>query len=65
MFLSFLAILIDNIAVNIVNDPTLPKNIKIIIMNLPTTFKLGLPPILSPTVAYADITSNTHSISEN
>ena len=31
---SRIPILIDNIAVNIVNDPTLPKNIKIIIMNL-------------------------------
>ena len=65
MFLSFLTILIDSIAVNIVNEPTLPRNINIIIINYPIVFKFGLPPILRPTVAYADITSNTHSISEN
>ena len=32
LILSFLTILIDSIAVNIVNEPTLPRNINIIII---------------------------------
>ena len=47
---------------NIVKDPTLPTNIAIITTILPIDVKLGVPPILEPTVAIADIISNPHSL---
>src|SRR5699024_2672589 len=42
-------------------DPTLPININNIINIFPKTLRFGLPPILSPTVAIADTTSNSTS----
>ena len=50
---------------NIVNNPTLPINIYITINNLPINVKFGLPPILNPTVASADTTSNEASSKSN
>ena len=52
---------LDANAINIVKDPTLPININSIINIFPKILRFGLPPILSPTVAIADTTSNPTS----
>ena len=49
----------------IVREPTLPKNINIIIRIFPRAVNEGVPPILRPTVANADITSKLHSSNVN
>ena len=55
---------LDINARNIVREPTLPINMNVIITNLPSTFKVELPPMLKPAGVIADITSNHDSIKE-
>ena len=65
LIFGFIFEFLDNNATNIVREPTLPKNINIIIIIFPALVNSGVPPILSPTVAKADTTSNVDSSSVN
>ena len=65
LIFGFIFEFLDNNATNIVREPTLPKNINIIIIIFPALVNSGVPPMLSPTVANADTTSNVGSSSVN
>ena len=55
----FVLFFFDVTALNNVNVPTFPANIRKININLPQTFKSGVIPVETPTVANADTVSKS------